>query len=105
MKTSKEFLSELSNHIFTQITMYRFNKNTLKVTDKYREGRLTALKYVSELTLYYMNLEKTIPLMFREQIIKQMRSNSCLNDSDYKQGLYDALNEALDQYRERLEQK
>jgi len=98
MKTSKEFLSELSSHIFTQITMYRFNKNTLKVTDKYREGRLAALKYASELSYYYMQIEKNLPRQFREQIDRQMKSNSCLLDGEYKRGLYEGLNDVLDQY-------
>ncbi len=71
----------------------------MKVSDKYREGRLTALEYVSELTLYYMNIEKEIHKKLVEQIDHQMKSNSCLTESDYKDGLYDALNEILDEYR------
>jgi hypothetical protein len=28
-----------------------------------------------------------------------MQQNSCLNDSDYKDGLYDALNDILDELK------
>jgi len=28
-----------------------------------------------------------------------MKSHSCLDDSDYKQGVYDALNETLDEIK------
>ncbi len=97
--TSKELLEEVSNHCSTQITHYTFNKTTLQVRDKYREGRLTALKYVGELIFYYLQEEKSIKHKFKEQILKQMKQNSCLNDCDYKDGLYDALNDVLDEYK------
>jgi len=99
MKHTRDILSDISKHTYTQITHYTFNHGTLKVDDKYREGRLTALNYVSELTLYYMRLEQEIRKQFREQIVYQMKSNSCLPESEYKHGLYDALNEILDEYR------
>lgn len=97
--TSKEVLEEISKNCFHEITTYRFNKNVLKVSDKYREGRLTALEYISELTFYYMQEEKNLQIQFREQLLKQMRVHSCLDDSDYKQGLYDALNATLDEIK------
>lgn len=94
---SKELLEKLSSYCSNQITFYKFNKNVLKVSDKYREGRLTALEYIGELTFYYLQEEKNIPHHFREQVLKQMKLYSCLNHSDYKDGMYDALNDILDQ--------
>lgn len=99
MCSTKEVLSSLSNYCYSQLTYYKFNKRVLKVTDKYREGRLTAIKYASELTLHYMNEEKRIQSQIIEQIDMQMKSNSCLTDGDYKDGLYDALNDVLDEYK------
>lgn len=93
--TSKKFLEKISKHCSNQLTLYKFNTTTLKVSKKYREGRLTALEYLSELTYYYLQEEKKIQQQFNEQIRKQMKIHSCLDDSDYKQGLYDALNETL----------
>ena len=46
--TSKEILEKISTHCSNEITLYTFNTNTLKISDKYREGRLTSLKYISE---------------------------------------------------------
>ena len=97
--TSKEFLEEVSKHCSNQVTHYTFNKTTLLVSDKYREGRLAALKYIGDLTFYYFQEEKSIQQRFREQVLKQMKQNSCLNDSDYKDGLYDALNDILDELK------
>lgn len=93
--TSKELLEDVSKHCANQIVFYKFNTSTLNVSKKYREGRLTALEYISELTYYYLQEEKKIRHQFREQIIKQMKQNSCLDDTEYKKGLYDALEEIL----------
>ena len=93
--TSKEILEEISNHCSSQITFYKFNTSTLQVSDKYREGRLTALEYISELTYHYIREEKNLQQIFHDQILKQMKLHSCLDDTDYKNGLYDALNEIV----------
>ena len=95
--TSKEILETVSQNCSNQLTLYRFNKGTLKISDKYREGRLTGLQYVGNLTFYFIQEEKRIQQLFREEILKQMKFYSCLEDTEYKQGLYDALNDTLDQ--------
>ena len=94
--TSKELLEEISKHCYSEITFYNFNTTVLQVSDKYREGRLTALEYIGELTYYYLQEEKKIQQQFHEQILKQMRLHSCLEETDYKNGIYDALNDILD---------
>ena len=99
MKTTTQILSDISGHTYQEITLYTFNKGTLNISNKYREGRLTALNYISELTFYYIQLEKEIRKQFKEQIDLQMKNNSCLPESEYKEGLYDALNDTLDEYR------
>lgn len=93
--TSKEFLEKVSKHCANQLTHYRFNTTTLKVSKKYREGRLAALEYLGELTYYYLQQEKKLQQDFHEQIRKQIKDYSCLADNEYKQGLYDALHETL----------
>ena len=103
--TSKEVLEEISKHCSNQIIFYKFNTTVLKVSDKYREGRLTALEYISELAYYYLQEEKELKEKFNEQVLKQMKQNSCLEDTDYKNGLYDALNEILDHKREHTKKK
>ena len=95
--TSKEVLEEISIHCSSQITFYKFNTTVLQVSDKYREGRLTALEYIGELTWYYLQEEKKLQEQFHEQILKQMRLHSCLEETDYKNGIYDALNDVLDE--------
>jgi hypothetical protein len=98
--TSKEILEAVSKKCSNQLIFYQFNKTTLHVSDKYREGRLTGLKYIGDLTFYFMQEEKRIQELFRGEILKQMKFYACLEETEYKQGLYDALNEILDQVRD-----
>ncbi len=93
MRSSKEILSDLSKECFNQITHYKFNKNTLHVAERYRKGRLDGLQYISELTLYYMQREQALRREFESQLLKQMKGMNCLNNGEYKQGLYDVLHE------------
>ena len=98
--TSKELLEAVSKHSSNQLTMYQFNKNTLKISDKYREGRVTGLKYIGNLAFHFMQEEKRIQLLFHEEVLKQMAFYSCLEETEYKHGLYDALNDTLEQIRD-----
>ena len=93
--TSKEVLEKISKHCSNQLTLYKFNTTTLQISEKYREGRLTALEYIGELTYYYLQEEKRIQEQFKDQLTKQLKLHSCLDDTEYKRGLYDALNEVL----------
>jgi len=95
--TSKEVLENVSKQCSQELTFYKFNTSVLHISDKYREGRLTGLKYVGDLTFYFMQEEKRIKDLFREEILKQMKFYSCLEETEYKKGLYDALNTTLDQ--------
>ena len=63
--TSKELLEKVSKHCANQLTLYKFNTGTLKISKKYREGRLTALEYLGELSYYYMQEEKQINLYLK----------------------------------------
>ena len=92
---SKELLEAVSKHCYNELTLYKFNNTTLTVSDKYREGRLTALEYLTELTYYYLQEEKKIEEEFRKQVSKQLKLYDCLEDTEYKRGLYDALNVVL----------
>ncbi len=73
--TSKELLKEVSKHCSNQLTLYQFNTTILNVSDKYREGRLTALEYIGELTYYYLQEEKKIQQQFTKQINGRNTSN------------------------------
>ncbi len=80
--TSREVLEEISKYCSNQITFYKFNTSSLKISDKYREGRLTALEYIGELTYHYLQEEKRLQQNFHDQILKQMKLHSCLENTD-----------------------
>jgi len=95
--SSKELLEKISSITYTQSTPYRFNSQILNVSKKYKEGRLTAYNYIGELCFYFLQEEKNIPERFIEQIKEQIQKYSSLNDGDYKKGLFDVLNDVLDE--------
>lgn len=98
--TSKEVLESVSKHCSNQLVLYKFNRGTLTISDKYRDGRLTALKYIGDLTFHFMQEEKRIQQQLREEILKQMKFYSCLEETEYKKGIYDALNDTLDHIKD-----
>lgn len=96
--TPKELLEKISGHCYVLSTRYRFAR-VPRWSEKYSEGQLAALEYIDKLCFHFLQEEKNIPERFREEITRQMQQNSCLNDSDYKEGLYDALNDVLDELK------
>ena len=81
--TSKEVLEKISKHCSNELTLYKFNTTTLEISDKYREGRLTALEYLGELSYHYLQEEKRIQEQFKEQVTKQLKLHSCLDDTEF----------------------
>ena len=81
--TSKEVLEKISKHCSNELTLYKFNTTTLEISDKYREGRLTALEYLGELSYHYLQGEKRIQEQFKEQVTKQLKLHSCLDDTEF----------------------
>lgn len=61
--TSKYILEGVSKNCSNQLKLYQFNKNTLIISEKYREGRLIGLKYIGDLTFYFMQEEKRIQII------------------------------------------
>jgi len=81
--TSKEVLEKISKHCSNELTLYKFNTTTLEISYKYREGRLTALEYLGELSYHYLQEEKRIQEQFKEQVTKQLKLHSCLDDTEF----------------------
>lgn len=95
--TPTELLEKISSHCYVVSTRYRFAK-TPHWSKKYSEGQLAGLEYIDKLCFYFLQEEKSIPVRLRDEIMKQVQQYSCLNDCDYKNGLYDALNDILEKY-------
>ena len=91
--SSKHFLEELSRYCSSQQTLYEFNKSSLQIDDKYREGRLTALGYIADLSFYFMQREKEIKEQFIQEIAKQIEATNSLKTPAYQQGILDTLHD------------
>lgn len=94
--SSKELLEYISRHCTNQLTYYRYNRHALMISDKYRSGRVTALNYVQELTLYYFRKENNLKEEFRRELDLQIHAMAYLYDGDYRRGIVDALHNVID---------
>ncbi|UFH58122.1 hypothetical protein [Sulfurovum mangrovi] len=81
--SSKEMLEKMSGLFYARSTHYRYNRHP-EFSEKYRDGRLAAYDYISELCLYFLEEERSINERFREQIVAQRDKYSTLHDSEYK---------------------
>ena len=99
--SSKQFLEEVSRYCYSQLTLYKFNRSTLDIDEKYREGRITALNYVADLTFYFMQQEKHIAEEFICELDKQLEAIETLKSPNYTQGIRDSI-DALRQEIDKL---
>ena len=100
--SSKAFLEEVSRYCYSQLTLYRFNRNILDIDEKYREGRITALNYIADLSYYFMQQEKHISESFLAELDSQIETIGTLKSAKYTQGIRDGI-EALRQEIERFD--
>jgi len=102
--SSKAFLEEVSRYCYGQLTLYKFNRSTLEVDEKYREGRITALNYIADLTFYFMQQEKHLVEEFVAELEKQLQMADALKSLRYSQGIRDSI-AALRQEIEQMEKR
>ena len=93
---SRKILEQLSNYCHNELTRYRFNTNILEINPRYRQGRIDALEYLTDLTYYYLEREQNLQEAFKKSIHSQIAQHHYLSDTSYKQGLYDALRDLLE---------
>jgi len=80
----------ISSKCNDEVQHYKFNKN-IDVSDKYRKGRLDSSTWLSDVTYYFLEKEKSIMKEYYDEIQKQRKRFSTLKEGEYKQGLGDEL--------------
>ncbi len=92
MEKSIKILEDLSSDCINEQTQYEFSKMITK-SDKYKKGRIDALKWVNDIIFYFIQKEKNFISEFKLHIKDQKDILSVIRDGDYKNALYDQLNE------------
>ena len=92
MSKSIKLLEQISQECSSQTTIYKFSKS-LDVSDRYKQGRIEASKWLNDLTYYYFKEEKNFIKEYTQQLIIQKEKLLALSDSDYKKGLLEQLNQ------------
>lgn len=94
---TKQLLEDISKQCSNELTLYKFNRSTLIVSDKYRSGRIDALNYTLELIYYFFEQDKLLKKQFHDLLLTQLNDSLMLKDGDYRQGLHDALHSIITQ--------
>ncbi|RLA83296.1 MAG: hypothetical protein DRG78_04770 [Epsilonproteobacteria bacterium] len=92
MEKSIKILEEISQKCYSDTTVYKFSKN-LNLPDKYKKGRIDASSWINDLIYYYVQKEKNFLKEFIQHINDQKEIIAIINNGDYKNGLYDQLQE------------
>ena len=98
---TKELLETISKNTSNELTLYKFNKNTLQVSDKYRKGRIAALEYTLELIYHFFQQDRAMKEQFHTILLIQLKETDILRDGDYQKGLRDALHSIITQIDEK----
>ena len=65
----------------------------IEKSDKYKKGRVDALRWINEIIYHFIQKEKNFLNEFKQHIQDQKDIIVDINDGDYKNALYDQLNE------------
>ncbi len=92
----KSFLVFISNHCYTQSTKFEYAKESTK-SSRYHKGQLSAIRYIEQLSIHYFKKEKALKKEFIDALYDQLEKVAILEEGDYTQGIYDAINALLTQ--------
>lgn len=101
MKKSIDFLEQMSNDNYLEITYLKFNKN-VNESVKQIQAQITVLNWANEMVYYYMQKEKHFLYEFIEEIQVQKRQVLVLKNSVYKSALIKKLNDLERKINERI---
>jgi len=88
--STKNLLEEISTNCLHELTRYKYAKH-LKISERSRKGKITALEYTLELIYHFYQKDKLLKQEFQEMINSQLIDTQSLKDGDYK----DAITEIL----------
>jgi len=92
MQTTKEILEALSSRCYPKLTRIKYARQP-DGTKSYTEGKKKSYEYLYELLYYFFQKDKELLHLFEEQLKRQKEKITALPQSEYNQGLLDALGE------------
>ena len=104
MEKSIKILEDLSSDCMQEKTRYQFSK-MLQESEKYKKGRIDALNWINDIIYHFIQKEKNFLSEFKQHIQDQKDIIVNINDGDYKNALYDQLNEIEVKLNDRITRK
>ena len=98
MVSARRAMEIIHAHAYNEMTHYAYNRNTLEVSERYRAGRMAALRYLTQLSTHYLAREEALRREFLGEIDRQTRNGQVLCPGGYRKGLIEALERAVRQY-------
>ena len=99
MRTTKEILEELGSRCYPKLNRIQFAKNP-DGSKNYILGKKKSYEYLYDLLHYFFQKDKSLLVLFEEQLESQKKKLTTLPQSEYKQGLLDALEEIMQELQE-----
>ena len=99
-----KILEDLSSDCVHEITRYQFSK-MIEESDKYKKGRIDALRWINDIIYHFIQKEKNFLNEFKQHIQDQKDIIVNINDGDYKNALYDQLNDIEVKLHDRITRK
>ncbi|ADV46194.1 hypothetical protein [Nitratifractor salsuginis] len=85
-------LDRLDEELHNRLTHYRYNRN-LRLDERYRKGRIAALKWLTALCRHYRQKAEGILPAVEQSLDAELAKIRWLDPSPYRQGIEDAVEE------------
>jgi hypothetical protein len=90
------FLSHVSNYCYVQTSKYKYPKHKQE-SQRYRNGQLCGLRYIEDLYIHFFKKERALKKEFVDSLYSQYDTLSTLQESEYKDGIINAIDSLLRQ--------
>ena len=91
-RSTRRLLERLGEEAFNQLTHYRYNRSD-SLHPRYRKGRIAALRWICDLSGYYLEREEALGRELLERIDREMEAIAWVDPGPYRQGIEDAVSE------------
>ncbi|WP_457607940.1 hypothetical protein [Nitratifractor sp.] len=91
-RSARRLLERLNEEAFNRLTHYRYNHSE-KMSERYRRGRISALKWFCELSAFYLEREAALPGELREKIRRERGRIEWMPPGPYRRGIEDTVRE------------
>ncbi len=80
---------------YGELAASMYGKSRSSESESYERGRVSALRWLCELSSYYMDMEKRVSEEMLYRIEKEMEKISMMSENEYRKGIEDSVKMVL----------